>query len=623
MNAAVLDKILLGILAVLLLLNYGHFAPPSFISNALAAASFLGLLPVAWSALKSIRMRKVSVDLLASIALVVSLLTGEWASAAFINLMLTFARLFGAYTESKARRAIESLLKMRPEKVRVQRGDKVELVPVEEVVVNDLVVIETGDRIPVDGIVMEGQASIDQSSLTGESVPVNKAVNDKVFSSTLAEAGSLLVRAEKVGKDTTLEKIIALVESSQAEKPGIHTTADKFAARYIGIILIGSIVVYFVFHDLSLLLSLLLVVCADDLAVAVPMAFLAAIGYAAHRGVIVKGGAYLEGLTKVTTVITDKTGTITRGRLKLELVHPTVGVSPEELLKCALAVESYSHHPMARAIIEYCGERNIPETHADDFKEYPGKGIGAQISGGEVLCGTLQFLGDHGIVVPGAELSRIVQQEESGFSVILVSFAGKYAGALSVADEIRPESVAAIARLKVLGIKNVVMLTGDNEKVAARVAREVGITEFHAGLLPEQKLAYVKAYIQKGERVAMLGDGVNDAAALALADVGVAMGAIGSDTAIEAADIALMHDDLNEIAETIELGRYTKKIAHQDFGIWAVSNAVGIALVSFGYIGPQGAAMYNFLTDFFPLFNSLRLFNLHLKLPHVAKRRKN
>ena len=274
---------------------------------------------------------------------------------------------------------------------------------------------------------------------------------------------------------------------------------------------------------------------------------------------------------------------------------------------------------MAKAVVSYAAALGINHEKIDEVEEVPGKGMKGLLRGQLVVCGNLQFLGECNIAVPGIEMSRVVAQEEAGYSVVLVARGGAYLGSISIADELRPEAAAAIQRLKLLGVKNVVMLTGDNEKVAARIAREVGITTYHAGLLPEQKLAYVKSYISKGEKVAMLGDGINDAASLAAANVGVAMGVIGSDTAIEAADIALMRDDLNEIAETIELGRYTRKIARQDFIIWAISNAIGIGLVVAGIIGPQGAAMYNFLTDFFPLFNSIRLFNLHLRLPHVKK----
>lgn len=608
------DKLLLLLLAVFLLIYYAGLIPAQVGNSLLAVVSIVGTVPVLLSAFRSLKEKKISVDLLASIALVASLLTGNWASAVFINLMLTSARIFGEYTEGKAKSAIRSLLKFRPEKIKVKHGEKILVISIGEVKVGDLVVMESGDRIPVDGSVFEGEASVDQSSLTGESVPVGKAKGDKVFSSTLVVSGSLLVKAEKVGKDTTLEKIITLVESSQNEKSYIRTTADKFARWYIIITLILSLVIYVVFHDMNLLLSLLLVACADDIAIAIPMAFLAAIGYAARRGVIVKGGSFLEALTKVKVLVMDKTGTITRGRMKVTGVAFYNGYSEDELLRFAGVAEFFSEHPVAKAITEYIKEKKIAFEKPDDFEETPGRGIVASYKRKSIVAGKLRFLEESGVKLTQKEREDIARVQDDGYSATLVSFDGKLAGFLSCADEVRPYFKEIIEKVRKLGVERVVMLTGDNEKVAKRIADETGITDFHANLLPENKINYIKKYLRPGVKVAMVGDGVNDAASLALADVGIAMGAIGSDAAIEAADIALMHDDLREIPETMELGLYTRRVARQDFWIWGIVNAVGLALVFARIIGPNGSAAYNFVTDFLPLVNSLRLFNLHLKL---------
>ena len=608
------DKLLLVILGALLILFYSRLVPAGLGNILLAAVSVFGTLPVLLSAFKSVKEKKISVDLLASIALVASLLTGEWASAAFINLMLTSARIFGDYTEAKAKAAIKSLLKLRPDKVRVKREGEVLDIPVREVRVGDMVVVESGERIPVDGSVIEGEASIDQSSLTGESVPVEKSKGDKVFSSTLAVSGSIIVRAEKVGENTTLEKIISLVESSQNEKPSIRTTVDKFAAWYIVLILAASLIIYIVFQDMNLLLSLLLVACADDIAIAIPMAFLAAVGYAARRGVIIKGGSYLEGLTKVKTFIMDKTGTITRGKMKVEGFLAYNGYSEKELLSFAGMTEFFSDHPVARAITDYVKDKGVKFEKPLDFKETPGKGISSVYKNKTIYSGKVKFLEESGIKIAQKEREDIARMQNEGYSVTLVGFNGELVGILNCADEIRPHVKEIIEKMKKFGVENVVMLTGDNEKVAKRIAGEAGITHFHANLLPENKIEYVKRYLNADSKVAMVGDGVNDAASLALADVGIAMGAIGSDAAIESADIALMRDDLREIPETMELGLYTRRIARQDFWIWGIVNAIGLVLVFARIIGPNGSAAYNFVTDFLPLINSLRLFNLHLKL---------
>ncbi len=608
------DKYLLALLVLVLLAHYAGLWPSAADGEILFVVSVIGTVPVLWSAMNSLKNRKISVDLLASIALVASLMAREWASAVFINLMLTSARLFGYYTADKARAAIKGLLKLRPETVKIKRGGRIEKIPERNVAVGDLVIIESGDRSAVDGEIVEGAASIDQSSLTGESVPVEKKAGDEVFSSTLAVSGSLVVKATRVGADTTLQKIIGLVESAQGEKATIRGTADKFASWYIGITLIASVAVFVVFRDLNLLLSLLLVACADDIAVAIPLAFLAAIGYAARRGVIIKGGAYLEGLARVRTIVMDKTGTITRGRLAVRKVVAAPGFSREDVLGFLGSIESVSEHPVARSIVEYVQGTRVKYASPDKFLETPGRGLTGEVRGRKVIAGKEEFLMENKVSVGGKEMAAIHQAEEAGDTVTLVAADSRLAGFVATADEIRPRAKTAIARLKSLGVEKVVLLTGDNDRVAKTVAGAVGATEYHASLLPEDKLRYIKKELGTDGKLVMVGDGVNDAAALALADVGIAMGAIGSDAAIEAADVALMRDDLEELPETVALGRYTGAVARQDFWIWGIVNAIGLFLVIGRFIGPEGAAAFNFVTDFFPLLNSLRLFDLHLKL---------
>lgn len=608
------DKFLFVILFFLLFSHYLKLIPGKTDETALILVSIVATIPVLISAARALKNKKISVDLLASIALVASLLTKEWASATFINLMLTSARIFSEYTENRARRAIQGLLKMRPQKIKVKRGNSILEVPVDEIKIGELVVIESGERIPVDGVVMEGAASIDQSSLTGESIPIAKSKGDDVFSSTLNVSGSLIVKAVKIGKDTTLEKIINLVEESQKGKPEIKTRADTFATWYIIIMVLGSGIVYLFSQDIYLLLALLLVACADDIAVAVPMAFLSAIGYAARRGVIVKGGHFLEGLSDVKTIIVDKTGTITKGKLKVQGIKVFSGYKEKDLLRFAAMTEFLSEHPVAKAVMEYVKVKKTKFAKPKKFEELPGRGTFATYRNKKILSGNLNFFKESGVKISKMALKELNKSQDDGFNVTLIGCDKNLVGFIASADEIRPKAKETINKLKKLGIEKWVMLTGDNERVAERVAREVDIPNFHANLLPEDKLKYIKRYLNPQYKTAMIGDGVNDAAALALADIGIAMGAIGSDAAIEAADIALMKDDIGEIPEMVEVSRYTLKVANQDFWIWGIVNVIGLILVFGKFIGPQGAAAYNFVTDFFPLLNSLRLFNLHLKL---------
>jgi len=615
-----LDRFLIGALTIILLGHYSDIVPNNIDKFFLTFFASIATLPVLASAYQSIKNKKVSVDLLASIALVVSLINGEWASAVFINLMLTSARIFFAYTERRSKNAIKKLLKLRPEKVKVKKGHDIIEESIYKIRKNDLIVIESGDRIPVDGEVVEGQAIIDQASLTGESVPVNKKEKDKVLSSTLNVSGSLIVRAEKVGKDTTFEKIIKLVEQSQNDKIGIKTIADKFTSWYIVVSIIGTVIIYLWSRDLGLVLSVLLVTCADDIAVAIPMAFSAAIGNAAKRGIVIKGGEYLEGITSVKTLLVDKTGTITKGKMKVTGVVSTSNFSEKEITQLASIADCFSTHPIAKAIVEYAQNKEIHFENPEKFKEISGMGIAAVYKNKTIVCGRQSFLNSSGVHITKEQIQQLAKIEKEAETILLVGFGDKLIGYIELMDEIRPEAKKAIQDLNKMGVENIVMLTGDNEKVAKRIADEAGIKIFHANLFPEDKLKFVKKYINKRDgKVAMVGDGVNDAAALAISDVGIAMGVIGTDAAIEAADIALMKDEFSKIPEAVELGYLAKKISYQDFWIWGIINFVGLSLAFSRLIGPEGAAAFNFVTDFFPILNSLRLFIYKLPKPVFRK----
>ena len=603
------DKFLLVALLIVLISHYSHLASNSIDYVLLTFFASVATLPVLYSAYQSIKSKKINVDLLAGVALTVSLLNQQWASAVFINLMLTSARIFDLYTQDSARNAIKSLLKLRPDKVKIKIGEEIIEKSISDIKKDDLIVVELGERIAVDGIVVSGQAQIDQSSLTGESLLVEKNVGDEVLSSTMNMSGSLVIRAEKVGQDTTFEKMVKLVEQSQKDKAGIQTAADKFTVWYISITFLAAILTYAFTHDLNIVLSLLLVTCADDIAVAIPMAFSAGIASAAKKGIIIKGGSYLEGLMQVKTIVVDKTGTLTKGALKVSGVHVFNNKSEQEIASLAASADFFSQHPVAQAVVRYVKENNIAFEKTEEFEEHSGQGSHAVLNGKKIICGKLSFLESEGVKISSEQQTAINKIKEDGLNSILpVAYGEDFIGLILLEDEIRPETKETIRRLHELGVEHVVMLTGDNEKVARNVADQIGIKTFHANLLPENKLEYIRKYLNDKSKVAMIGDGVNDAAALALADVGIAMGALGTDAAIEAADIALMRDDFSKVAEAIEMGRAVEKISRQDFWIWGVVNIAGLVLVFAKIIGPEGAAAYNFITDFFPLLNSMRMF---------------
>lgn len=617
-----LDKFLFVALAAVLVLHYSHFVSRLIDSALLTFFASIATLPVLFSAYQALKNKKITVDLLASVALAVSLLNQQWASAVFINLMLTSARIFDSYTQNRARNAIKSLLKLRPEKVKVQRpastaGEGTEIIEesVNKIRKGDLIIVELGDRVPVDGIIVSGTAQIDESSLTGESLPVDKSINDEVLSSTMNVSGSLVIRAEKVGKDTAFEKVIHLVEESQKDKAGIQTTADKFTAWYITATFLGAILIYVFTRDTSIVLAVLLVTCADDIAVAIPIAFSAGIASAARRGIIIKGGSFLEGLVNVKTIIVDKTGTLTKGMLHVTQVYPLGEKPSQKIVSLAASADFFSEHPVARAIIRYAEEQRINFEKTEEFEEYSGKGSMAVLTGQKIICGKIDFLQSLGVVISPKQNTQIEKIKEAGTgSLLSVAVGNQLVGLILFEDEIREEAKETVRKLRAQGVENIVMLTGDNEKVAKKVSDFIGLTAYHANLLPEDKITYVKKYLNTKTKVAMIGDGVNDAAALALADVGIAMGALGTDAAIEAADIALMKDDLSKVSEAIEIGQVVTKISRQDFWIWGIVNAIGLGLVFARIIGPEGAAAFNFITDFFPLLNSMRMFGYHPNL---------
>lgn len=602
-------------LILVLILHYSNFQVTYF-EWSLVILSAVGVLPVLVSAIRALKQKQISVDLLASIALILSLLAREWASAAFINLMLSFARIFSRYTERRASAALESLIKLRPKTALVKRGEELVKVQINDLKIGDLVVVGLGESIPVDGEIVSGTASVNQASLTGESLPVDKGLGDRVLSSSIVVSGNITVRADKIGQDTALEKMIKLVEHSTENKAPISTIADRFATWYVIIIFIFSIVLYIYLHDIRLVLAVLLVVCADDVAVAIPLAFLAAVGYAAKRGVIIKGGNFLEGLRKVKILIVDKTGTLTKGKMSVADYLLADDLDLGEFLSVAGDACISSTHPAARTIAEYVQTKGVTPNAPEKYNEYSGKGSVAYLAGRKMVVGRLSFMKEQGLSIDQKLEEKIIANKEAGYNVTIIGEGDRVLGAFALADEIKPNVRRAIGELKELGIEKVVMLTGDNAKIAAKIASQTGVDDFHADLLPENKVDYVRRYLSPKYKVAMVGDGVNDAASLALADIGIAMGAIGSDTAIESADLVLMKDDLSRLPEMIRLSHYVMNIAYQNFWIWGMINAVGLALVFTGLLNPSGAAAFNFVTDFFPLINSLRLFQLHLR-PHL------
>ena len=590
-----------------------------FATLILAVASFIGVIPVAVSAVKSLIAKKLSVDLLAAIALTFSLLSFEWVSAAFINLMLAFARLFDRITEARAKKTIQSLMKFRVERVRIKTaGDSIREVHIDQVHIGDLVIVENGDRMPVDGVVVSGEADVDEASLTGESELVHKKIGSKVFTATVNESGSLVVRTEKLGADTTISRMITLVEAAGRDKNEAERAADRFTQWYILLSLLASVVMYLCGLSTREILAVLLVVCADDIAVAVPLAFTSAISHAARRGVIVKGSSAFEQLSKLKFILTDKTGTLTRGKPRIvDIRSYDTKFSLDDVAARFFMGASESGHIVSKAIAEYAVEHKMKLHTPDDFKEVPGKGIIFKHDGSNMLMGRLSFMEEQKCHIDEKVRADIAIEKNEGRGVACLAIDGKVVGLISYADELRPHVREIIKETKAFGVSEWHMLTGDNEKAAAAVSAQIGIRHFHANMTPEGKVDFIRHFekehsgkptkkdMTKGI-VAYIGDGVNDAASLALADVSIAMGGAGADAAIEASDITIMKDDLSRLPEVMRIARKTRGIIKGNFWIWAITNIAGLGLVTFGIIGPAGAATYNFLTDFLPIGNAFR-----------------
>ncbi len=520
------------------------------------------------------------------------------ASAIIITLVL-----LGRYLEMKAKgktsEAIKKLMGLQPKTAHIERnGEQIE-VPIEDVIPGDVVLVKPGERFPVDGIITDGNTTADESVITGESMPVEKQAGDRVVSGSINGYGSVKFEAEHVGSDSVLSRIISIVEEAQGSKAPIQKLADKVAAVFVPIVLGIAVLTFIlwwvisgsVFSAIVPAVAVLVIACPCALGLATPTAIMVGTGIGAQRGILLKNGEVLQNAGKITSVVLDKTGTITMGKPALQKIVPlTAGADEDSLLTAAASLEKNSEHPLALAVVDAADSKNLALLQVSDFNAVPGKGISGKLNGAEYLIGTTSFMQEKGISTE-TFLSRKTELESKGNTVIVMSENGNPSGLLAIADSIKPDSREGIARLKELGIE-VYMITGDNRITAAAIAEQAGITNILAEVLPEQKADEVKKLQNSRKIVAMVGDGINDAPALATADIGIAMGS-GSDIAMESSDITLMRGDLREISAAILLSRKTMAKIRQNL-FWAFFyNSIGIPFAALGFLNPiiAGAAM--------------------------------
>ncbi|HZG52959.1 MAG TPA: copper-translocating P-type ATPase, partial [Pyrinomonadaceae bacterium] len=510
-------------------------------------------------------------------------------AASVIIALILLGRLLEARARGKTSDAIKRLMKLQPRTARVVRegGGEVD-VPVAEVAVGDVLLVRPGERIPVDGVVLAGASAVNEAMLTGESMPVEKAAGALVFGATINGTGSFTFRATKVGRETVLQQIVRMVEQAQGQRAPIARLADVVSGYFTPIVIcvaIAAFVVWFIAapvesrlsYALVSFVSVLIIACPCALGLATPTAVMVGTGRGAEHGILVKGGEALETAHRLTTIVLDKTGTITKGQPAVADVSPAAGFDEDELLRLAASAERGSEHPLGEAIVRRAAERGLALAHASAFEARAGHGVEAEVEGRRVLLGNLKLMTERGVEL-GNLRERALVSAEAGRTAVYVAIDGAAAGVVAVADEIKADSKAAVAALHGLGLE-VLMLTGDSRRTAEAVAREVGIKRVLAEVLPEGKAAEVKKLQAEGKRVAMVGDGINDAPALAQADTGIAIGT-GADVAIEASDITLLRGSLNGVATAIALSRQTIKVIRQNL-FWAfVYNTLGIPLAA-------------------------------------------
>jgi len=560
----------------------------------------IGGWPIFKEAAENAAARRMTMELSMSIALVAAAAISQFFTALIITLFVLIAEVLEGMTVSRGRRAIRDLMDFLPRSVTVRSAGSVRETSIDQLRAGDYVLVNPGGLVPIDGTVLSGHSFVDQARITGESMPVEKLPGSIVYAGTINQAGALEVRVERIGRDTSYGRIIEAVEHTERSRAPVQQLADRLAGYLVYFALTAAIITFIITRDALSTISVIIVAGACGIAAGTPLAILGGIGRSARLGAIIKGGLYLETLGKVDTVVLDKTGTLTFGRTEVQSIVPVAGVSEAEVLEAAASAEMRSEHPLGQAIVSLARARNHSLQEPERFDYVPGRGIRAMVNGTTILVGNRRLLTDHAIEVP-----RNVVAGADGSSEVFLARDGRLLGTILIADTVRPEARRAIEALNRIGIRSV-LLTGDTLPVAEMVARALGISDVEADLMPEQKLARIKSLVASGRIVAMVGDGVNDAPALAEANVGVAMGS-GTDVARESADVVLLGNDLVTFTETLEIARWTHRIIWWNFAGTIGVDLIGIALASAGLLSPTLAAFIHVTSELTFILNSARL----------------
>ena len=569
----------------------------------------IGLYPlVKTGVLDLIHEHKIGTEIFVTVATLVAVFGGETVAGAVLMVIILIAEFIAELNTDRARASIKSLIGSVPQVALLRTGNAERTVPIGELKVGDVVLVRPGEKIPVDGRVVWGQGSVNEASITGESVPQDKALDSQVFAGTVVDSGALDIRTERLGTDTTFSRIIALVENAEAEQAPVQKLADKVAAWLIPVVFVFLIVVYLVTRDVRMIVTLMIFTSPAELGLATPLVMIAAIARAARTGILIKGGIYLESLAKVDVMVFDKTGTLTANKPVVVDVESRDGsLDRNALLRLAAAADRRSAHPLAKAVIDAATGKGLDVPEPEAFEQLQGRGVRATVEGRTVLVGNAALLREAGVVLESAT-------EGGGRTPVHVAVDGRFAGVIFIADTLRPGAKEALAELKASGVKRIVMLTGDNAATAHAISAELGVDEVRADLMPEDKVKVIAELQAQGHRVAMIGDGVNDAPALARADVGIAMGGGGTQAALEAADIALMTDDLSKIAAARAIARRAYRTVQENLFVGVgVVHVLGITAALLSWIGPIQAAIIHLGPDILVFVNSVKLLKVRIK----------
>ena len=571
---------------------------------AMIGAILLGY-PIMLTALRDLRKGKLTTNELVAIAVLASFASGQYQEAGIVAFFMLLSEIIEKRTAEGARRSIESLIQLTPIKARRLKDGEEEEVEVASLKVGDVIRVRPGDNVAADGVIVSGQGSFNQANITGESLPVDKKSGDEVFAGTQNLTGVLEIQVSRAGEDTTLGRVRDLILAAEKTKLPIMRIVDRYMGYYTPLVLLIGALVWAFTEKLSPVISVFIIACPCAFILATPTAMVAALSAAARLGILIKNVGDIELSAKINAFIFDKTGTLTTGQLTVSRLSPRGNIKPAALLHLAASAEKYSNHPAARALADLAAEAGLDLEEPADFEEAPGRGIKATVAGAKAVVGRSQWLKDNGVSEGFAEKSDPTETE--GYSLLYVARDGEFLGWIGLQDRTRSEAKESLSDLMHAGVRRVAMVSGDLRPVAARVAKEIGCGEVLAECLPQNKVEFVRKMKAKGYRVAVVGDGVNDAPALAAGDLGIAMGAAGSEVAIHSATIALMNNDLRRLPFLVRLSRQTRSVINQNFLFGALFVISGFTLATMEIINPVWAAFLHVVGSLLVVFNSFRL----------------